>query len=401
MEAAMREIKIADDIFWAGVNDRTTDLFEGLWPIDKTGISYNSYIIKDKKNVLIDLAKSFKTDDFFDQIAKIIPLSHIDYIVINHMEPDHTGVIRTLRMLSPKAEILCSKKAVQMLSDYYGITEKIRVVNDGDILETGAHKLQFFQIPFVHWPETMATYDTTSKVLFSCDAFGGYGALQGALFEDELSDLSFYEKESLRYYANIVAKFSTPVLNAIKKLSDVDIQCIAPSHGLVWRTSPSRIVALYKKWAEYGSSGGGKGVTLLYGSMYGNTETMMNAVAEGIASAGINPEIFDVARTHASYMLPALLANRGVVVGAPTYEASLFPYMRTALEKAALKNIKNKKAVYFGSYGWSRGALKKTREITDPLGWEYLIELEFAGAATPDILKKGYDLGKLVAEAVS
>lgn len=397
----MLEIKIADDIFWVGVNDRTTDLFEGLWPIGETGISYNSYAIKDKKNVLIDLAKAFKTDDFFDQVSRIFPISDIDYIILNHMEPDHTGVIKTLRMLAPRAEIICSPKAVQMLSDYYGITEGIKAVNDGDTLDIGSRKISFYHIPFVHWPETMATYDPKTKVLFSCDAFGGYGALHGALFDDEYADIAYYEKESLRYYANIVAKFATPVLNAIKKLSAIEIKCIAPSHGLVWRKSPERIIGLYRKWAEYGNSGGEKGVTLLFGSMYGNTEIMMNAVAEGIASAGIIPETFDVARVHTSYMLPALLANKGVVVGAPTYEASLFPYMQNILEKAALKNIKNKTAVYFGSYGWSKGALKKTLELTEPLGWKYLENLEFAGGPDAGVIKKGFELGKRIAEAVS
>ena len=397
----MLEIKIADDIFWVGVNDRTTDLFEGLWPIEGTGISYNSYAIKDKKNVVIDLAKAFKTDDFFDQISRILPLSDIDYIILNHMEPDHTGVIKTLRMLSPKAEIICTPKAVQMLSDYYGITEGIQPINDGDTLDIGSRKISFHHVPFVHWPETMVTYDPKTKVLFSCDAFGGYGALHGALFDDEYPDIAYYEKESLRYYANIVAKFATPVLNAIKKLSAVEIGCIAPSHGLVWRKSPARIVELYNKWAEYGKSGGEKGITLLYGSMYGNTEIMMSAVAEGIAFAGIIPETFDVARVHASYMLPALLVNKGVVVGAPTYEATLFPYMQNILEKAVLKNIKNKKAVYFGSYGWSKGALKKTLELTEPLGWQYIEHLEFAGGPDSGVIKKGFELGKLIAEAVS
>lgn len=397
----MLEIKIADDIFWVGVNDRTTDLFEGLWPIEGTGISYNSYAIKDKKNVVIDLSKAFKTDDFFDQISRIFPLSEIDYIILNHMEPDHTGVIKTLRLLSPKAEIFCTPKAVQLLSNYYGITEGIRAVNDGDTLDIGSRKISFHHVPFVHWPETMVTYDPKTKVLFSCDAFGGYGALHGALFDDEYPDIAYYEKESLRYYANIVAKFATPVLNAIKKLSAIEVGCIAPSHGLVWRKSPGRIIELYSKWAEYGKSGGEKGITLLYGTMYGNTEIMMNAVAEGIAAAGIIPETFDVARVHPSYMLPALLANKGVVVGAPTYEATLFPYMQTILEKAVLKSIKNKKAVYFGSYGWSKGALKKTLEITEPLGWQYLENLEFAGGPTPDTIKKGFELGKLIAEAVS
>jgi flavorubredoxin len=397
----MKEMKIADDIFWVGVNDRTTDLFEGLWPINETGISYNSYAIRDEKKALIDLTKAFKLDDYLDKVSRIFSLADLDYIILNHMEPDHTGVIKNLRRLSPKAEIICSPKAVQMLSNYYGISEGIRAVNDGDTLDMGSRKITFHHIPFVHWPETMATYDPKIKVLFSCDAFGGYGALRGALFDDEYPNLEYYEKESLRYYVNVVAKFAAPVLKTIEKLLKIDIECIAPSHGLIWRKSPSRIVDLYGKWAEYGSSGGDKGVTLLYGSMYGNTEAMMNSVAEGIASTGIIPEVFDVARSHTSYILPALLVNKGVVVGAPTYEASLFPYMKIVLEEATLKNIKNKKALYFGSYGWSKGALKKTLAITEPLGWEYFDNLEFAGGAEPGDISQGFELGRLIAETVS
>lgn len=395
----MNSMKISENIHWVGVNDRTTDLFEGLWPIDGCGISYNAYVINDKKKVLVDLAKSFKTDDFLDQISRIIPPSQLDAVVINHMEPDHTGVVRTLRMIAPHIEILCSPKAVGMLRDYYGITEGIRAVGDGDTYDTGDRVLSFHHIPFVHWPETMVTYDKLTGTLFACDAFGGYGALQGSLFDDTCGDIAWYEKESLRYYANIVAKFSTPVLNAIRKLESVDVRCIAPSHGLIWRKNPARIVELYRAWAGLGASGG-KGITIIYGTMYGNTETMMNAVAEGVSSEGMTPEIFDVARTHASYILPALLANDGVVIGAPTYEASLFPYMQSVLDKAVLKNIKNRKAAYFGSYGWSRGALKKVQEIVSPAGWQMQGEIEFAGAATADVLRNGYELGRSLAQAV-
>lgn len=396
----MSTINLDEGIFWVGVNDRTTDLFEGLWPIDGVGISYNSYIIKDEKNVLIDLSKGLKTDEFFDQISRIIDLKKLDYVIVNHMEPDHTGVIKTLRMINNQVEIICTQKAVKMLNDYYGICDGIRAVNDGEIISTGTHQLQFFHVPFVHWPETMVTYDIKSKVLFSCDAFGGYGALQGAFFDDEYSDISFYEKESLRYYANIVAKFSTPVTNAIKKLESLEIKTIAPSHGLIWRKNPERIIQLYSRWAQCSVDGGDKGITLLYGTMYGNTEAMMNAVAQGISDGGIIPEIFDVARTHSSYILPSLLKNRGVVIGAPTYEVSLFPYMHQILQKAILKNIKNKKAIYFGSYGWSKGAYQKVQELTGGMNWEILEGLEFPGRVTAELFNAGYELGKRFAGRV-
>ena len=396
----MSDILVAKDTCWVGVNDRTTDLFEGLWPIDGVGISYNSYVIRDQKNVLIDLSRAFKTDDFFDQISRIVDLHKLDYVVVNHMEPDHTGVLKTLRMISKDIQIICTPKAVPMLKAYYGITDDIKVVADGEKLNIGSRELQFFHVPFVHWPETMVTYDPSTQVLFSCDAFGGYGALKGSLFDEDCSDMEYYEKESLRYYANIVSKFSTPVLNAIKKLGGLQIKTIAPSHGLVWKKNPGHIIALYKKWAEYGTNGGEEGVTLLYGTMYGNTEAMMNVVAEGIAAGGIHPEIYDVARTHLTYLLPAMWKNKGIVVGAPTYEVTLFPYMEQVLEKAVLKGIKNKKTAYFGSYGWSKGALKKMQNMTAELDWKMIEAFEFGGAPTQEDFKTGFALGKKFAETV-
>ena len=247
----MPAVEIRPDVYWIGVNDRTTDLFEGLWPITKEGVSYNAYLINDEKKAIVDLAKAFKTDELFDQIAAIVELSEIDYVVINHMEPDHTGVLRTLRKITPGITILGSPKTREMLESFYGVTENVRAVEDGETLSLGRRTLQFFSTPFVHWPETMMTYETTHRVLFSCDAFGGYGALRGAIFDDEYTDLGFYQKEALRYYVNIVAKFSMPVLKAIEKLADVPVEIIAPSHGLIWREQPQLIVDLYQKWAEY------------------------------------------------------------------------------------------------------------------------------------------------------
>jgi anaerobic nitric oxide reductase flavorubredoxin len=393
-------VEIKPEIYWIGVNDRTTDLFEGLWPIAQEGVSYNAYLINDERKAIVDLAKGLKTDEFFDHIAEIVTLSEIDYVVINHMEPDHTGVLRTLRMIAPGATILCSPKAEAMLESFYGVTENVRVVQDGEALSLGGRTLQFFSTPFVHWPETMMTYETSSRILFSCDAFGGYGALRGAVFDDECTDLGFYQKEALRYYVNIVAKFSKPVLKAIEKLADVDVEVIAPSHGLIWRKQPQLIVELYKKWAEYATGTTEPEVTLIYGSMYGNTEKMMNAVAQGISSEGVPPEIFDAARTDVSYILPSLWTRAGVMVGAPTYEGTLFPPMAQVLEMAALKRVLNKKVAMFGSYGWSGGALRDLKKIVEPLKWELVDSFEFAGGATEADLKRGEEFGARFAEVV-
>lgn len=391
-------VEIKDNIYWIGVNDRTTDLFEGLWPVAKEGVTYNSYLIKDKKNVIIDLSKAIKTDSFLDEISQVLPFEDIDYVVINHMEPDHTGVLKTLKKISPKITILCTEKAKKMLGDYYGVTDNIRTVEDGESIDIGSKKLTFYHIPFVHWPETMATFDSSTGTLFSCDAFGSYGVFNGAIFDDECGDIGFYKKEALRYYVNIVAKFSRPVLNAIEKLAPLNIRIIAPSHGLIWRKDFSGIVSLYKEWALLGSSPAPAGISLLYGSMYGNTEKMMNAVAAGARSAGIDVEIFDVARTDASYIMPSVWTKSGVIIGAPTYEADLFPAMTGVLEHLVQKRISNKKVFYFGSYGWSKGALRRAKMMTEPVKWEFTDEFEFIGAPSDKDLRLGFEKGKAFAE---
>ncbi len=389
----MPAIAIKPGIFWIGVNDRTTDLFEGMWPISQEGVSYNSYLVLDEKKALIDMAAGHHAIAFLEQIRDLVDPAELDYIIINHMEPDHTGAITLLRSLAPQAEFMVSAKAQEMMAAYYGITEGLRVVNDGDVLSLGTQELVFYMVPFVHWPETMVTYMPGARVLFSCDAFGGYGALRGDIFDDQHIHLDSYIQEALRYYVNIVARFSGPVLRAIDKLAGIEIDIVAPSHGLLWRRNPQQIVELYRTWATYATEPAEPGVTLLYGSMYGNTERMMNAVAEGVASTGCPLAIYDAARTHVSYILPSLWTRNGVIVGAPTYEVSLFPPVAQAVEMAAHKRVMNRKAAYFGSYGWSKGALRGLQQLTDPLKWEWVEALEFAGAPTKETLHQGEALG--------
>ena len=389
----MTAVEVKSGIYWIGVNDRTTDLFEGLWPITSEGVSYNAYVIRDEKNVLVDLAKDIKSTALIDQIEEVVDPAELDYIVINHMEPDHTGVMRSLRRIAPKAEIYCTKRAEEMLGHYYGVTEGIHVVKDGEQLELGDHTLQFVLTPMVHWPETMMTYETSEQVLFSCDAFGSYGALQGAVFDDQCTDQTFYERQALRYYANIVALFARPVIKAIDKLQDVPLKVVAPSHGLIWRSNPMRIVELYQKWASYALEGPEVGVTLLYGTMYGNTEEMVEAVASGVADAGVPVEIYDVRHIHASYILSSLYTRNGVLVGAPTYEGELFPPMAHVLDIAARKRIRDRKLAYFGSFGWSGGARREIANLAEKLNWELTESWEFPGGPTHEQLAKGRDLG--------
>jgi len=397
----MSATEMRPGIYWIGVNDRTTDLFEGLWPIAQEGVSYNSYLVAGEQKALVDLVKGTKTDEFLAHVAEVVDPADLDYIVINHVEPDHTGILRTLHRVAPRAVILTTQKAVGMLASFYQIDDRVRAVEDGETISLGSHTLQFFSTPFVHWPETMMTYETTQKVLFSCDGFGGYGALRGALFDDQCTDHAFYERESLRYYVNIVASFSRPVLKAIERLADLPVEVIAPSHGLVWRQDPGRIVALYRKWAGYASGEPEPGVTMLYASMYGNTERMMNAIAQGVSQADVPLEIFDVTRAHVSYILPSLWVRRGVIVGAPTYEGGLFPPMAHVLDVAARKRVFGRKVAYFGSYGWGGGGQQEFSRLAQSLKWEMVDSLPFPGGPTSEDLDKGVELGVRLAQALT
>ena len=389
----MPAVTVKPGIYWIGVNDRTTDLFEGLWPITSEGVSYNAYVIDGEKKVLVDAAKDIKSDALLDQIAEVFDPALLDYIVVNHMEPDHTGVLRTLRRIAPNVTFLCTSRAVKLLENYYQVTENIHVVEDGETLDLGSHQLQFHITPMVHWPETMVTYETTQRVLFSCDAFGGYGALQGAIFDDQCTSPDYYENEALRYYANIVALFPKPVIKAIDKLAGVPIDVVAPSHGLIWRKNPGRIIDLYQKWANYALQGPDVGVTLLYGTMYGNTEKMVEAVASGVVRAGVPVDVFDVRHIHASYILPSVYTRSGVLIGAPTYEGELFPPMAHVLDMVSRKRIQNRKVAYFGSFGWSGGARREITQWAEKLKWELTEAWEFPGGAMHQDLLKAEELG--------
>ncbi len=381
----MQPVEIRPSIFWVGLNDRHIELFEGLWSIRDEGVSYNSYLIKDKKNVIIDLSSKLNADELFDQIRTIIDPSSLDYVVINHMEPDHSGSLRSLIMLAPNVVILGSAKTKEMLDTFYGITENVRAVADGEELDLGEHKLKFFSTPFIHWPETMMTYEMTSKVLFSCDGFGGFGALNGTIFDDPNVPVAWYEDQAMRYFVNIVASFSKPVKNAITKLQTVPIEVIAPSHGLIWRKNPARIINLYQQWASYAGVSGDPGVTLLFASMYGNTEKIMEVIAQGVLDEGLPISIFNVSETPITYILPSLWVKRGVLIGAPTYEGGLFPDMSNALDMAKQKHIFNKLAAGFGSYAWMGGGQRDFNERIKALKWENLGNFEFTGR--PDALE--------------
>ncbi|MGV8025333.1 MAG: FprA family A-type flavoprotein [Anaerolineaceae bacterium] len=378
----MKPIALSDGIFWIGVNDSTTQFFEGLWSIEKEGISYNSYLIKDEKSALIDLCKDSTGALLMENIKACIDLRQLTYLVVNHMEPDHSGAIKELLEIAPQITILGSEKTRDMLRSFFGISDHFQTVSDGETLSLGKHSLRFLSTPMVHWPETIMTYEETSGILFSCDGFGGYGKLEHSIFDDEQSDLPYFEQEALRYFSNIVCAFSKPVLKAAEKIATLKVNMVAPSHGLVWRSNPARILQLYIDWSGYAGGNYPKKICLLHASMYGNTDRVVPVVEKALQGAGLEFKSLDVIQTHISSVLPALWTSTGVIICAPTYEGALFPTMEFVLEMADKKRMTNKKAIYIGSYGWGGGAMRFIKRQCEMLAWELLGKVEFKGQAT-------------------
>jgi flavorubredoxin len=406
-ESAMQAIKIRDGIYRISANIGNKDLFEGIWPIPN-GVSLNSYLVKGEKTALIDLVKDW--DDAPGQIegqlvSAGVSFGDLDYLVINHMEPDHTGWLRELRGKNPGLKILASKKSIPLLKNFYGIEEGVQAVGSGDKLELGDGKtLVFEDAPNVHWPETMVTWEASSEVLFSCDAFGAFGAMGNKAFQDELSasEKDFFERETIRYYANIISTFSPFVERAIKKLEGLEIDVVAPSHGPIWRENPKEIIDNYGRYASWMKGPALPEITVVWSSMYGNTRRMVDPVVEGIESEGVPVHIHRIPQEHVSFVLADAWRSTGIVLGMPTYEYKMFPPMAHVLDILERSHVQNRLAFRFGSYGWSGGAQKQLDEFTGAMKWDCMEPLEFAGAASAEDLdlgrKRGAELARRVKE---
>lgn len=391
-------IPLREDIFWVGANDRYTTLFEGLWPLPY-GVCYNSYVILDEKTALMDTVKAQSEQDFLEKVRGLIKDGRkLDYLIVNHMEPDHSGAIKAMRSIWPELTIVGNEKTARFLESFYGITDGVQIIKDGDTLSLGKHKLQFHLIPMVHWPETMVTYDTTDKILFSADAFGGFGAMTGGIFDDEL-DLDFYEDEILRYFSNIVGKYSMMVQKAIGKLGGLDIGMIAPTHGPIWRTNPSHIIEKYDRWSRHEAE---EGVALIYGSMYGNTEKMMEAVARGLSEEDVSRvRIHNVSTTHLSFLIRDAWRYKGLILGGPTYDTGLFPPMQFLIDMLQRKMLKNRTLGLFGSYTWSGGGVKSLVKFAEEGNWN-LVEpvVECRSCPISDDVSQCVELGRNIAKAI-
>ncbi len=402
----MKAIQLAEGIHWIGANISTNDLFEGIWPIPD-GVTLNSYLVQGDKLAVIDLVRDWGGAPTYllSQMESVgVKPKDIDYVILNHLEPDHTGWLDMIHLISGEAKILTTEKGAEMAKALYKVKdEDINIVKSGDTLDLGQGKiLAFEEIPHVHWPETMVTYETSSKTLFSCDAFGSFGALKGSIFDDEVpkADFKYYEEETLRYYANIVGPFSGPVLKALEKVDSLEINTIAPSHGLIWRKEPQYIIEQYRAYANYSKNYAEPEITFIWGSMYGNTEHMVRAVLKGIAKEEVPVHIFHVPEDDVSYILGQAWKSAGLVFGMPTYEYKMFPPMRYVVDLLAQKQARYKKVLRFGSFGWSGGAEREFTEKIERLNWDLLESFDFKGAPTEEDLNKGIQLGQELAKQV-
>ncbi|MDI9374187.1 MAG: FprA family A-type flavoprotein, partial [Thermotogota bacterium] len=383
---------------WIGVNDFETHLFEALWPLPK-GVSYNAYMIVDEKVVLIDTVKGPYFSTYLDKVKSLLPAGKtVDYLVVNHMEPDHSGSIKVLREAFPEVKIIGNQKTADMLGAFYGLTDNLVVVRDGEELSLGEKRLVFYMTPMVHWPETMMTYEKTTGVIFSGDAFGGFGALNGGIFDDEV-DVDYYKDEVLRYFSNIVGRYSAMVQKAFDKLKGVDIKIICATHGPVWRSDPAHIINLYDRWSKQQTE---EGVVLVYGSMYGNTQKMMEAVATGLVKGGVEKiRVHNSSTSHLSFIIRDIWRFKGLVLGSCTYNMELFPPMKQLVSAIENRMMVNRNIGVFGSYTWSGGALKELQEFAGKSKCEQVGPvIEAKSSPTAEDIDRCVELGMNMAKAV-
>lgn len=388
-------MEIVSNIHYVGVNDRTKTLFESLWPLPN-GVSYNSYLIDDERVTLIDTVDSNFFELFLKKIRSIIGDRPIDYLIINHMEPDHSGSINLIKKFYPNITIVGNKKTFEMIEGFYGpVGEKV-VVAENNTLELGKRTLKFFMIPMVHWPETMATYDIDDAVIFSGDAFGCFGALNGGVIDSKI-DTSIYWDEMVRYYSNIVGKYGSPVQKALDKLKELKINAICSTHGPVWTTERCKVIDIYDRMSRYDSE---KGVVVAYGSMYGNTAEMAELIAQELNELGIKKVVVhDVSRTPHSYIIADVFRYKGIIVGAPTYNNQMFPDMEALLSKLAARDIKNRVLGFFGSHSWASAAVKRIEEFNTKLKFEVVsAPVDMKHSMKPEVAQHCKELARAMVE---
>jgi flavorubredoxin len=356
--------KITSDLVWLGASDNRLELFENVYPIPQ-GISYNSYLLNDEKTVLFDTVDSSVRRQFFENLRFALNGRNLDFAIIQHMEPDHCAELEDLLRIYPQAKIVCNMQIKKMIAQFFELNisdEQFMLVKEGDTLNTGKHTLNFISAPMVHWPEVMMTYDATDKILFSADAFGTFGSLNGNIFADEVNFERDYLDEARRYYTNIVGKYGPQVQAVLKKASAVEIKMICPLHGFIWRDDLGYFIDKYAKWAAYEPED--KAVVIAYGSIYGNTYDAMAVLASKLAEQGVkNIKMYDVSKTHASYIISEAFRASTIVLAAPTYNGGIFVNMENMLHDLTEHNLQNRRFAVVDNGTWAAMAGKQMKDL--------------------------------------
>lgn len=355
--------KIIDDLFWVGGSDRRLALFENAYPIPR-GIAYNSYVLLDEKTVLFDTVDRAISGQFIENVEAVLGGRNLDYIFVNHMEPDHCATLGEMVRRYPDVKVVCNAKTVPIINQFYefGVDDRAIIVKEGDTFSTGKHNFSFYMAPMVHWPEVMVTYDATDKILFSADAFGTFGAMNGNIFADELNFEREWLDDSRRYYSNIVGKYGVNTQALLKKVADLDIQLLCPLHGPVWRSNICWYMDKYYTWSSYEPEE--QAVMIAYGSIYGNTENAANILACRLAERGIrNIVMYDVSVTHPSYIISEAFRCSHMVFASATYNAGIFSNMEHLLMDMKAHNVQNRTVALIENGTWGVMAAKKMTEI--------------------------------------
>lgn len=360
--------KIAYDLFWVGANDRRLSVFEGVYPVP-TGVSYNSYLLMDEKTVLLDTADKSVTHQFMENVAHVLGERSLDYLVINHMEPDHCAEIPCIVRKYPNVKIVCNAKIKTMLGQFFDFElpeEQLVLVKEGDTLNTGKHNLTFVFAPMVHWPEVMVTYDTVDKILFSADAFGSFGTVDGNIFADEVDFEHRYMDEARRYYTNIVGKYGPQVQSLLKKASGLEIKMICPLHGFVWRKDFDKFIDKYVKWSTYTPEI--QSVLIPYASVYGGTQNVVEILASKLADLGVmDIKIVDTSITDSSYVVSDAFKYSHIVFASTTYNNGIFISMENLLHDIVAHNLQNRKIAIIENGSWAPTSGKLMTDLVSQL----------------------------------
>lgn len=361
-------LEISPSIYWIGGSDRRLALFENMFPLPN-GVAYNSYIIIDEKTAVLDTVDASISARYLENIKQVLGDRKLDYLIINHMEPDHCANIEEIARRYPEVKIVGNQKTFQFMRQYYStdLSANYYEVKDGQELSLGKHSLKFFTAPMVHWPEVMFSYEASKGILFSADAFGSFGAFAGNIFADEVEYDNAFLDEARRYYTNIVGRYGSQVQAVFKKLAELEINMICSLHGLIWRKdSINFIMEKYDLWSRYLPEK--KGVVLAYASMYGNTENVVECLAAKLAERGVKDmRMYDISKTHASYVIADVFKYSNVVFASPTYNMNLYFMMDSLLKELSVLGIKNRKVTLIGNHTWASAAIKNMTEMINSM----------------------------------